>query len=430
MKRIILTTSFILYYFFVFAQQPGTLRFQSQVFSNYDSVMNLTYGSNIPANQTTAIDLKLDIYLPSGDSSITRPVIFFTHGGSFIGGSRTTKDVVYLCKEFAKRGYVTVSQSYRLGFDNLNFNTINATRAVWRSMQDGRAAVRFMKSQASVYKLDTNKFIYGGSSAGAFVGLHLAYLNTQAEIPVLLDTSEYSASNLNGVGGLKGSTNNLTNTSTVAAIVNLCGALADTAMISEDDALLPIVSLHGTQDNIVPFATNTINIFGQPLLPVNGSWTITKKIRLMNGTSNMFTFCEASHVPYYDYNSPNGALYMDTTVNFISSFLYEKVLNLGLAQIQIAEKDSSSCITSGLAYNELDGLLIYPNPSNGMLNIKTDLNDIINLQLTSMLGKIIINKTVAGNEIIEINISDLSAGIYILTLKNKKATSIRKIFKN
>ena len=121
---------------------------------------------------------------------------------------------------------------------------------------------------------------------------------------------------------------------------------------------------------------------------------------------------------------------MDTTVNFISSFLYEKVLNLGLAQIQIAEKDSSSCITSGLAYNELDGLLIYPNPSNGMLNIKTDLNDIINLQLTSMLGKIIINKTVAGNEIIEINISDLSAGIYILTLKNKKATSIRKIFKN
>ncbi len=196
MKRIILTTSFILYYFFVFAQQPGTLRFQSQVFSNYDSVFNLTYGSNIPANQTTAIDLKLDIYLPSGDSSITRPVIFFTHGGSFIGGSRTTKDVVYLCKEFAKRGYVTVSQSYRLGFDNFNFNATNATRAVWRAMQDGRAAVRFMKSQASVYKLDTNKFIYGGSSAGAFVGLHLAYLNTQAEIPVLVDTSEYSTSNL------------------------------------------------------------------------------------------------------------------------------------------------------------------------------------------------------------------------------------------
>ncbi len=427
MKKSLLLLSFLFSLNFSFAQ-VGTLRYQSKVFTNYDSVMNIVYGSNVPANYTNPIDLALNIYMPAGDSSISRPVIFFTHGGSFIVGNRTTQDVVWLCKEFAKRGYVTVSQSYRLGYDDFFFNAVNATRAVWRAMQDGRAAVRFMKSQASVYKIDTNKIIYGGSSAGGFIGLHLAYLNTIDETPSIVDTTTYSPANLSGLGGLEGITNNLSNTSTVAGIINLCGALADTNMISPTDALIPIVSLHGTQDFTVPYASDTIFVFGNPILPIDGSWAITKKLRTYpNSKSKIFTFCEAPHVPYYEYKTAYGAAYMDTTINIISSFLYENVLNLGIANSQIAGKDSTACKTSGISNQEIAGLKIYPNPVKDQLFIELEKNDQVKINLYTILGSLVYQNTSFNTEILTINTSELKAGVYLLSIQSEKAKSIRKV---
>ena len=43
------------------------------------------------------------------------------------------------------------------------------------AQEDFRAAIRFVRSKADEYKIDTDKIIASGSSAGAFATLFMAY---------------------------------------------------------------------------------------------------------------------------------------------------------------------------------------------------------------------------------------------------------------
>src|SRR5678816_460940 len=118
-------------------------RYDEEVFSSIDTTNDVVYGSNVNYQGANTI-LSMDIYEPSGDTAAFRPLIVWVHGGSFVGGSKTDNDVVGLCQHFAKRGYVCVSISYRLGI-TFPFNQANATNAVFRGVQDMKAAVRYFR---------------------------------------------------------------------------------------------------------------------------------------------------------------------------------------------------------------------------------------------------------------------------------------------
>lgn len=63
------------------------------------------------------LELKLDVYLPADDDSVThRPLLLMMHGGGFFMGYKTEKAHVEWCRYFASLGYVAVSPDYRLGF--------------------------------------------------------------------------------------------------------------------------------------------------------------------------------------------------------------------------------------------------------------------------------------------------------------------------
>lgn len=66
---------------------------------------------------------------------------------------------------------------------------------------------------------------------------------------------------------------------------------------------------------------------------------------------------------------------------------------------------------------------VYPNPSNGVftLNLNSDINENIALNVRNVVGQNVINKTitVAGKTIETINLTDFSKGIYFLTVGNK-----------
>ena len=118
-------------------------RFHNFVFSGSTIKSDIEYGKNVKYDGTPQV-LLMDIYQPTGDTAIKRPLIIMAHGGSFISGSKTGTDVVPLCKDFAKLGYVVASIEYRLGM--LNFplmDSAGAAAAVLRGFHDGRAAVRF-----------------------------------------------------------------------------------------------------------------------------------------------------------------------------------------------------------------------------------------------------------------------------------------------
>src|SRR5690554_438307 len=93
-------------------------RYENDLFTGSDVTSDIQYGSNLNYDGSQQ-DLFLDVYQPTGDTDTDRPLIIFIHGGSFVGGSKTGPDVVPLAENFAKKGYVTSSISYRLGMNNV-----------------------------------------------------------------------------------------------------------------------------------------------------------------------------------------------------------------------------------------------------------------------------------------------------------------------
>src|SRR5690606_13040221 len=103
-------------------------------------------------NQTHADvneQLLLDVYMPSGDSETMRPLVIFAHGGYFLGGSKEGNDVVPICQDLARMGYVTASIDYRLGIPIQLPLDGPFMEAIMRGVQDMRAAIRFFRKSVA-----------------------------------------------------------------------------------------------------------------------------------------------------------------------------------------------------------------------------------------------------------------------------------------
>jgi hypothetical protein len=97
-------------------------------------------------------------------------------------------------------------------------------------------------------------------------------------------------------GGLEGESGNPGYSSAIAGVVNIGGALKSVDYMSEGDA--PIVSVHGTNDETVPFSTGMIMLSGIPITEVDGSAMIHETAQEL-GIESCFTELEGSgHVPH------------------------------------------------------------------------------------------------------------------------------------
>lgn len=98
---------------------------------------------------------KLDIYYPNEASSEPYPVVIAIHGGAFMMGNKTGGDVSSMLQA-VNYGYAVVSVDYRL-----------SKEAIFpAAISDIKAAIRFIKANASKYNLDPEKIAVWGDSAG------------------------------------------------------------------------------------------------------------------------------------------------------------------------------------------------------------------------------------------------------------------------
>ena len=222
---------------------------------------------------TNDIDLDMDIYEPEGDTLEARPLILFFHSGAFFSGNNELDDMVDLSIASAKRGYVAASINYRLGLNVLS--TYSGERAVYRGMQDASAVIRYFREYHDLYNIDPNKIFIWGSSAGAFIGLHLAYSDDD-ERP----ESTFGGSNDPDLGCIDCVGNNYLHNSKPNAVVSCWGAIGDLDWIEQENNI-PSIMFHGTSDLVVPHDAGlpfTINI-ALPL--VYGSSEIQNKLNLL-----------------------------------------------------------------------------------------------------------------------------------------------------
>ncbi|MGA1373768.1 MAG: alpha/beta hydrolase [Flavobacteriales bacterium] len=281
----------------------------TSAFPDVTVTQDIVYGANVNAMGASQ-DLVVDVYEPAGDAADGRPLLIIAHGGFFVGGSNDGADVVPLCEDFARMGYVVASMSYRLGIDNF-FDLENAmTRAVWRGVHDSRAAVRFFRKsiaeEGNPFRIDADRIVLGGVSAGGFIALHHAYVDEASEIPSAVDPNGAGLG-----GGLEGNSGNPGYSSDVMGIFNIAGALKTADYLAPGDE--PLVSVHGDADATVPFGAGTVYLTMIPVTDVEGSGVVHETAVELGVDACLEVLEGADHVPHV-----SSAAHYDTTLAVVA----------------------------------------------------------------------------------------------------------------
>ena len=294
-------------------------RYNTEIFQSVDITSGIFYGSSVNAGFFGDVteDLYLDVYQPIGDDFDRRPLVIMLFGGSFIAGSRTSSDIVEICTRYAKMGYVAAAIDYRLSTELIWIaNEETAYKAAAKGMHDLKGAIRYFRMNDILYndyQIDAERIYAGGVSAGAISAVNAAYLDLDVEIPTFIES--YIIEN----GGLEGNSGNLGYSSEFHGIINLCGAVGNTDWISEGDT--PIVSLHGTDDTVVPYGDGLITLFGLNM-NVMGSFAIHNRMIELDNNSSFLSWQGVDHTPFI-----SSSTYMNETIEFSSNFLQELACN-------------------------------------------------------------------------------------------------------
>lgn len=236
-------TLFLFILFFTISCRPRQQRVQFEIYSE----------NNIPYS---ALDNDLgsrsfDFQRP--DMKGTFPLYIMVHAGAFFKGDKSAGIVDELGDELAKKGNAVASINYSLisekefgiGISNVAAGKFVCSEFVYESIQDVRTAIRHLKSNHEQYQIDPNRIYLVGYSAGAIIGLHLAYMDDE-------EANEIFVTRGNCLDCLpaRGEQSNVD--ATLNGVVAISGGLFSDDLIDPSDNT-PVLMMHGKRDSIVPF---------------------------------------------------------------------------------------------------------------------------------------------------------------------------------
>lgn len=242
-------------------------RYRDRVFTEVKVNRDLVYGS-APGKSGEPEELKLDLYRPQGDRVKRRPALIFAHGGGFSGGDKSEGTSPILARKFARMGYVTASINYRLLADQGQCGGSadvppECYSAAIEAVNDGQAAVRFLRANAKRFGVGRQRVGIGGESAGAILANGVAAYN---EDP--------------------GSSGNPGYSSAVQGFMSLSGGLPDGVFV--DELTAPGLLFASTADPVVPY-----------------EWSVETrdKMQSFGVPVRLTTFESDVHVPFEQYRS-------------------------------------------------------------------------------------------------------------------------------
>ncbi len=203
--------------------------------------------SDIEYKQVDSHSLKLDIYRLKKLTD-PAPTLIFIHGGSWKSGKRS--DYLPYLVDYAMKGYVTVTVSYRL----------SKVALFPAAVQDVFCAIKWVRSHAHEYGIDPDRIAMVGGSAGAHLSMLAGYASDD---PVFNSGCNYESDvNVKAVVNLYGPVDLTVDFAKKSGPLNefLGNSYSDApelyydvspfTYITPDDP--PTLTFHGTIDSIVP----------------------------------------------------------------------------------------------------------------------------------------------------------------------------------
>lgn len=412
MRPIIINLLLLLFVFSAKAQFcTNDTRFTNTPFftdGQISSQLNITYANAI--NWTgTNVALRLDVYYPTLaiDTLPLRPLILMVHGGGLVGGNKSSYTRV--CREFAKRGFVAATISYRLGL-NCNTDNISEEKAKYRVQQDINAAFRFVVQNATSLRIDTSWMFIGGGSAGSVASLGVVYLSQS-------EWNNFTPSLQPLLGNLNNSGNTLTNTFRIKGVFNDWGAMLKSNM--QPSEMLPMVSFHGEADSTVAIDSS----FGGGCIHVDKSYgsRAIHNLLISNGVcSDLSVKLGGGHGVYQD-----SIFGVQFRVGRAACFFKSLFCNNCNSFYQ-TDSITANCLISTSIKNDITYQMIkvYPNPFVDKIAV-SNLEGNEMFVLTNQVGQIVYS----GQSILTKDFSALQNGIYFLNIETNKDVKTFKLIK-
>ena len=164
---------------------------------------------------------------------------------------------------------------------------------------------------------------------------------------------------------------------------------------------------------------------------LNATFTSISNTSTIVGTCNgTLTIIASSGTSPYQYSLNNG------TFGSVNNFT---ALCNGVQNVQV--KDNAGCVKSitviiefnagnsaGISEIKNNKIKVYPNPFNDYITISIGNDKLSEVRITDILGKVIVNKKYF-DETFKIDLSTLSTGTYIVTIKNNNTVKTEQIVK-
>ena len=194
--------------------------------------------------QAGGASLRLDGYVPAGQSPV--PAALIVHGGGWVRGDRRA-NVEPLFQPLAEAGFAWFSISYTLAANPFQ---------VGEAVSDVEAAMRYLRTHAKEYRLDPERLVLVGESAGgqlasmaalgsasgSFVKAVVA-IYTPTDLVTLARTSSYIPENIR---------KQLNGTPWEKLILARLGQLSPIGAVRA--GMPPFLFIHGDADPVVPIA--------------------------------------------------------------------------------------------------------------------------------------------------------------------------------
>jgi acetyl esterase/lipase len=209
---------------------------------------------NVVYSVANNYECKLDVYARRGTAGSRFPTVVHIHGGGWVGGTKEASLMSIM--PYLEMGFSVVNVEYRLAPVSL------APAAV----QDCRLALRWVWKNAEKYGFDTSKIVVTGGSAGGHLALMTGMLNYEAgfDLPTSWDlvVVEPKVAAIVNWFGITDVEDLLEGENTQRYAVLWLGNADDREELARSvsplayvrKGLPPIFTIHGTKDQLVPYA--------------------------------------------------------------------------------------------------------------------------------------------------------------------------------
>jgi acetyl esterase/lipase len=438
----------------------------------------VVYKANAPSvvdGGNATENLKMRIYRPSDlPAGEKRPLVVLIHGGGFISGSMSY--FYETAKLLARKGMVAATIQYRLCKRSdcqdplapyvTSWNN-SFKPAAYAAACDANDAIRYLKNNAALYKIDPNLIFVAGHSAGSVTAMNTVFFDQDEAQQVIPNAglptaaAPYTREPLDQVSG-------------IAGLLDFAGAVFKTSWIDADENTVPVFLAHGTTDDVVAYTQGGL----VPCLPatptIYGASPIAARLKQINSEFYLYSgvYCghEVQNQGFLDsgigqafaffvktvlenqqnlrkhakYTACSNLFCMDavmsTAVTITDPYTIKQgancTINFGSdgTEEQTSASEDRTESTEIPAASDFDKLLVFPNPANEQTSLRflSDQSGKADIGVFDAMGKLVLKKSITtevGENVVELLLSGLSTGSYWVRMATEKGVMIGRLEK-